>query len=160
MTHSSPLYPGGFVPHQPAAHAAPGPQPPNQVQDGSFATTHSPSTVTGPASPSGSPSPKPEPTRSHLEKLLLGATVTAGIALGALGVTSSYQALLNKAAASPAAGGWGWGAHPWMLPIGLDFVRRVRDEIRAPGGEPHRRDRSAPRGPGPQPILTRPRTVI
>ncbi|MFI8185993.1 DUF2637 domain-containing protein [Actinacidiphila glaucinigra] len=54
--------------------------------------------------------------------MLLGATVTAGIALGALGVTSSYQALLNKAAASPAAGGWGWGAHPWMLPIGVDVT--------------------------------------
>ncbi|MFB7287826.1 DUF2637 domain-containing protein [Actinacidiphila glaucinigra] len=59
---------------------------------------------------------------SHLEKLLLGATVIAGIALGALGVTSSYQALLDKAAASPAAGGWGWGAHPWMLPIGVDVT--------------------------------------
>lgn len=48
----------------------------------------------------------------------IGGLLAAGVS--GIGLASSYRALERKAAASPAAGGWGWES-PWMLPVGLDL---------------------------------------
>ncbi|MFI6530231.1 DUF2637 domain-containing protein [Streptomyces uncialis] len=58
---------------------------------------------------------------SRGDKWLLRVGVASGAGLGTLGLASSYKAMEQKAAASAAEGGWGWGAHAWMLPVGVDL---------------------------------------
>ncbi|MGK3110603.1 DUF2637 domain-containing protein [Streptomyces sp. WAC05858] len=58
---------------------------------------------------------------SRGEKWLLSAGIGSGTGVGTLGLASSYRALEDKAAASAARGGWGWGEYAWMLPVGVDL---------------------------------------
>ncbi|MDH2388169.1 DUF2637 domain-containing protein [Streptomyces sp. HNM0663] len=55
------------------------------------------------------------PPLGKAERVLLGAVGPAGIAVGALGLASSFDSV------SRAAADWGFTA-PWMLPIGIDFA--------------------------------------
>ncbi|WP_165985022.1 DUF2637 domain-containing protein [Streptomyces sp. YIM 98790] len=55
------------------------------------------------------------PALGRWERWLLGAAIAAGVAVGALGLASSFEAL------SAAARAWGF-AHPWMLPVGIDVA--------------------------------------
>jgi len=58
------------------------------------------------------------PPLSLAERLLLGATATGAVGVGALGLYSSFEAV------SAAAGRWDF-AWPWILPAGIDVALPV-----------------------------------
>lgn len=55
------------------------------------------------------------PPLTRSERVLLGTVAPAGVAVGGLGLASSFNSV------SAAAERWGF-AEPWMLPIGIDFA--------------------------------------